>query len=65
MGCDAGGAAAIDRTVDWPLLEEEGYPPHIHQPADARLLERIRSCRLSGPGIDFDGRVVGRLPSPE
>jgi len=59
---DASGAQVIRRPVDWPLLEEVGYPPHTHQPATARLLASIRACRLTGPGVAFDGRVSGRLP---
>jgi hypothetical protein len=58
---DRRGATAIRRPIDWPLIEEPGFPPHIHQPASRRLLESIRSCRLTGPGMDFEGRVSGRL----
>ena len=59
---DSSGAQAIRVRHDWPLLEEPGYPPHIHQPADRTLLERIRRCRLTGAGIDFEGTVPGELP---
>lgn len=58
---DASGATALTRPADWPLLEEAGFPPHIHQPANRRLLDSIRTCRLTGPGIVFEGR----LPDPE
>jgi hypothetical protein len=54
---DSAGAVAIDRPVDWPLVEEAGYPPHVHHPAAQPLLDRIRSCRLVGPNMDFEGRA--------
>ncbi len=60
---DASGAIALTRPAEWPLLEEAGFPPHIHQPANRRLLDSIRTCRLTGPGIDFDGRVTGAAPA--
>ena len=59
---DADGEVAIRRAADWPLLEEPGYDPHIHHPANRQLLDSIRACRLTGPGIDFQGQVTGRLP---
>lgn len=60
---DAGGAVRLRRPTSWPLLEELGYPlPHIHQVASPSVLAKIRACRLTGPGIDFAGRVPGRLP---
>jgi hypothetical protein len=59
---DAAGAMAIRSPYDWPLLEEPGYPPHIHQPADGHLLATVRRCRLTAPGVDFEGTVSGRLP---
>lgn len=62
---DAEGRTAITRPADWPLLEETGYAPHIHQPAIPRLLDSIRACRLTGPGIDFEGRVAGRAPAAQ
>jgi hypothetical protein len=63
LRCFDGSGAQVSRLpVDWPLLEEEGYAPHIHQPADARLLASVRTCRLTGPGVVFEGRVSGRLP---
>lgn len=61
---DEGGAPTIRARTKWPLLEESGYPfPHVHHLADRRLLSRVRGCRLTGPGIDFEGRVPGRLPA--
>ncbi|MFP5361199.1 MAG: hypothetical protein ACLGI5_00545 [Thermoleophilia bacterium] len=54
---DDSGSVAIRRVVDWPLIEEPGYLPHIHQPASQRLLASIRACRLTGPGIDFEGQL--------
>jgi hypothetical protein len=62
---DRGGEPAVLARVAWPLVEEPGYPPHIHQPAGQELLDRIESCRLEGPGMDFEGRVSGRLPVAE
>ena len=59
---DRGGTLVIDQPVDWPLEEEAGYPPHIHRPAPRRELDVIRRCRLTAPGIDFEGSVPGRLP---
>jgi hypothetical protein len=59
----ASGAKAFAIPTAWPLQEEFGYPlPHIHVPAGQQLLDGIRRCRLTGPGIDFEGRVPGRLP---
>ena len=61
---DKNGMEAIRARTAWPLQEEAGYPyPHIHQLADKRTLNRIRTCRLTGPGIDFKGQVPGRLPA--
>ena len=59
---DKGGAEKLRQMVRWPLLEEPGYPPHIHQPVRPDVLESVRSCRLTGTGIDFEGRVPGRVP---
>ncbi len=60
---DQTGAVRVRRPTAWPLLEELGYPlPHIHQPASRKVLDSIRACRLTGSGIDFAGRVPGRLP---
>jgi len=59
---DRTGAQAVRTPYDWPLLEEPGFPPHIHQPADRKLLGRIRRCRLTGAGIDFQGTVTRGLP---
>ena len=61
---DKNGREAIRERTAWPLQEEAGYPyPHIHQLADQRVINRIRACRLSGPGIDFKGEVPGRPPA--
>lgn len=62
---DRDGAQALRRPVEWPLLEETGYPPHTHQPVDRRVLGRIRACRMTGPGIDFEARVPGQPPLAE
>jgi hypothetical protein len=59
---DALGRVVVRYPYDWPLLEEVGYPPHIHHAADERLLRSVRRCRLTAPGIDFAGSVSGRLP---
>ncbi len=60
---DENREVVIGRRTEWPLLEEYGYPfPHIHQPLAPGPLGRIRACRLMGPGLDFEGRVSGRLP---
>lgn len=61
---DDRGAATIRTPTDWPLLEEAGYPlPHIHHPVAPEVLEDVRRCRLTGPGIDFEGRVPGPPPA--
>jgi hypothetical protein len=60
---DGSGTMIVRQPYDWPLLEEAGYPPHMHQPATARMLRTVRNCRLTGPGIRFEGRVTGRLPT--
>lgn len=62
---DKGGAATLSQKVAWPLLEEVGFPPHIHQPIRPQVLDGVRGCRLTGPGIDFSGRVSGRVPSAQ
>lgn len=59
---DEGGRRLFRVRHPWPLVEEYGYPPHIHQPAAADVLDRLRSCRLTATGIDFAGRAPGRLP---
>jgi hypothetical protein len=59
----ATGARAFNVAQAWPLMEEFGYPfPHLHVPVGRHLLDTIRRCRLTGPGIDFEGRVQGPLP---
>ena len=60
---DRSGAEKLRQTVAWPLLEEPGYPPHIHQAIRPDVLVGVRGCRLTGPGIDFRGRVSGRVPA--
>ena len=61
---DEGGAVTIRTRTDWPLLEEVGYPlPHIHHPVAPAVLKDVRRCRLTGPGIDFEGRVQGAPPT--
>ena len=62
---DRGGKRAVRQPIAWPLVEEPGYPPHIHLPAGKEQLAAIRRCRLAGPGMDFEGRVTGRLPVAE
>ncbi len=62
---DASGATVIARPAEWPMLEEAGLPPHIHQPAGQRLLDSIRACRITGPGIEFEGRVAARAPAAQ
>lgn len=59
----ATGAKAFSVPQPWPMMEEFGYPlPHLHVPVGPQLLETIRRCRLTGPGIELEGRVPGRLP---
>lgn len=60
---DDSGSVVIRRVADWPLLEEPGYLPHIHQPANRRLLQSVRACRLTGPGIDFEGQLAAGAPA--
>jgi hypothetical protein len=59
---DRAGKRVIRYPYDWPLLEEPGYPPHIHHPATQQLLRRVYRCDVTGPGIDFEGTVEGSLP---
>jgi hypothetical protein len=59
---DRTGRQTVRGEHPWPLVVEEGYPPHIHQPALAKVLNTVRRCRLRGRGIDFAGSVKGRLP---
>jgi len=56
------GRTIVSSRWPWPLIVEEGFPPHIHQPAIAKTLEDVQACRLKGNGIDFSGSVRGRLP---
>jgi hypothetical protein len=59
----ATGPPAFSIPQPWPLMEELGFPlPHMHVPVGQRLLDTIRRCRLTGPGIDLQGSVPGRLP---
>jgi hypothetical protein len=59
---DGHGTRSVRQQHPWPLPPEAGYPlPHLHQPALAAVLAKLRSCRLTGPGIDFAGKVRGRL----
>lgn len=62
---DSAGATLVRRPAEWPLLEEVGYLPHIHQPASREQLARIRSCSVTGPGVELAGRVSGSLPLAE
>lgn len=55
----------LRQMVQWPLLEESGFPPYIHHLIRPDVLRGVRVCRLTGPGIDFEGRVSGRVPSAE
>ena len=59
---DGDGARVIVAAVDWPLVEEPGYPPHIHQAESPEVLDGVRRCRVTGRSIDYEGRVSGRLP---
>ena len=62
---DSTGTTIIRQPAEWPLEEEVGFLPHIHQPASRKQLDSVRACTLTGPGIDFEGRVAGRLPRAE
>jgi len=59
---DRSGRQTLLQEHAWPLVVEEGFPPHVHRPARPNVLDTLRSCRLEGRGIDFSGRVEGRLP---
>ncbi len=55
---DGQGRSVLTARVDWPFIEEPGYPrPHQHQPASDKDLERIASCRLTGTTAPFAGRM--------
>ena len=62
---DDRGRVTIRRPQPWPLQIEPRYPPHAHQPAKQEVLDSLRRCRLTAEGIDFEGRVSGRLPTLE
>jgi hypothetical protein len=63
LQCSDAHSVKFRTRTRWPLLEEYGYPyPHIHQLAGLQLLKSIRECRLTGPGISFEGRVHGPPP---
>lgn len=38
---DSAGAPLVRRPTQWPLLEEEGFLPHIHQPASRKQLDSV------------------------
>jgi len=59
---DRDGRVTVHQRHKWPLVEEDGYPPHIHQPAAEKVLDSLRRCRLTGSGIDFSGSTAGALP---
>ena len=55
---DGQGRSVLTARVDWPFVEEPGYPrPHQHQPASDKDLDRISSCRLTGTTAPFSGRM--------
>ena len=56
---DRGGAVTVRQRHPWPLLEEVGYPPHVHQPALPKVLDALGRCRMVGSRVDFAGRVPG------
>lgn len=60
---DGRGATVVRRQVQWPLIEEEGFPPHIHHPAAPRTLSSLRRCTLTGPGIAFSAVTPRPLPA--
>ena len=59
---DDRGRVTIRERQPWPLQIEPGYPPHAHQPVKPEILDSLRRCRLTARGIEFEGRVSGRLP---
>ncbi len=59
---DRDGRQLVRQRWDYPLVVEQGFPPHIHQPALPKVLDGVRSCRLRGRGIAFAGAVRGRVP---
>ena len=62
---DDRGRVTIRQRQPWPLQIEAGFAPHAHQPAKPEVLDSLRRCTLTGKGIDFEGRVSGRLPMLE
>ena len=62
---DDRGRVTIRQPQPWPLQIEPGFPPHAHQPAKEEVLDSLRRCTLTAQGIDFEGRVSGRLPMLE
>lgn len=60
---DKRGDEAIRQKHGWPLQEEVGFSPHVHQPVGPKVLKSLRACRMTGTGVDFNVRVRGEIPS--
>lgn len=60
---DKQGAEAVRQKHPWPLQEEVGFSPHVHQPIRPEVLNALRECRMTGKGIHFTARVQGRVPA--
>lgn len=56
------GGETVRQMHDWPLEEEVGFSPHVHQPIRSEVLDDLRSCRMTGKTIYFTARVKGRIP---
>lgn len=59
LACSDGrGQRVLGGVIQWPFIEEPGYPlPHYHQPASDAELRRISVCRLTGTTKPLQGRM--------
>ena len=59
---DDAGSEAIRQRHPWPREVEYGFPPHVHQPVRPAVLAELRSCRLTGLGMDVAGHAPPAQP---
>lgn len=60
---DKRGDQTIRQKHGWPLQEEVGFFPHVHQPIQPQVLRDLGGCRMTGNGIQFTAQVNGRVPT--
>jgi hypothetical protein len=55
---DAGGDTVLATDLDWPFINEPGYPlPHQHQAVTPEQLQEIAKCRLEGTKTKLEGNL--------